>query len=330
MGRTASHLRMGLRILRWTKDYLQRKYRVQRTAIDVPVRALTWSKARASGSARSFVVIPAARATSIAAALLSTCMPLPVFFPCISANHHRWEHDPAWAVTSKLLISKHQQVQLLEAASVLVNMNMDGSSPPPEVLHVQDSEGSSASPGFSGSSELQDELSSAETTPPPMSDAVYPVPEQKRYSSSSAGFSRSYRSIPSSSYAESVISPGLPPHRFSASEMRPTTSGTDDGGLAAAAELLNFGTPRTRPTPLSADVPPVPPLPERYQASGRLAGNSSTPTIYNPLSMHPPTLTQPLSDERGVKVDGKIEDGSGHNDHAQTDDDEYGMFRMEE
>lgn len=41
---------------------------------------------------------------------------------------HLWEHTPEWSVTSRLLISKHQQVQLLEAASILVNMN----SPPTE------------------------------------------------------------------------------------------------------------------------------------------------------------------------------------------------------
>ncbi|KAK9449868.1 uncharacterized protein V1518DRAFT_414909 [Limtongia smithiae] len=35
---------------------------------------------------------------------------------------HLWEHTPEWNVTSKLLISKHQQVQLLEAASILVSM----------------------------------------------------------------------------------------------------------------------------------------------------------------------------------------------------------------
>lgn len=37
-------------------------------------------------------------------------------------NKHLWEHTPEWALTSRLLISKHQQVQLLEAASVLVAM----------------------------------------------------------------------------------------------------------------------------------------------------------------------------------------------------------------
>lgn len=45
-----------------------------------------------------------------------------------SLAKHLWEHTPEWNVTSKLLISKHQQVQLLEAASILVSMNEEDSS----------------------------------------------------------------------------------------------------------------------------------------------------------------------------------------------------------
>lgn len=40
-----------------------------------------------------------------------------------SLAKHLWEHTPEWNTTSKLLISKHQQVQLLEAASILVSIN---------------------------------------------------------------------------------------------------------------------------------------------------------------------------------------------------------------
>lgn len=40
-----------------------------------------------------------------------------------SLAKHLWEHTPEWNVTKKLLMSKHQQVQLLEAASILVGMN---------------------------------------------------------------------------------------------------------------------------------------------------------------------------------------------------------------
>lgn len=248
--------------------------------------------------------------------------------PLNFADMSRWEHDPAWALTSKLLISKHQQVQLLEAASVLVNMTAEGSTPP-DVLHIHDSEGSSVSPGFSGSSEMQDEFSSTETTPPPMSDAAVSVPSSKRFSSGSGGFSRSYRSIPSSSFAESVVSPGLPPQRFPSVDHRPTTSGTDDGGLAAAAELLNFGTPRTRPTQMSSDVPPVPPLPQQYQFASRLSGNTSTPTVFNPLGMHP--LTQPLSDERDARIrEHDFIPLGNHPRNVNMDEDEDDMFRMEE
>jgi len=45
---------------------------------------------------------------------------------CLSK--HKWEHSPHWSQTSKLLISKHQQVQLLEAAQILVHMNRSDSS----------------------------------------------------------------------------------------------------------------------------------------------------------------------------------------------------------
>lgn len=238
----------------------------------------------------------------------------------------RWEHDPAWAITSKLLISKHQQVQLLEAASVLCNMtaeSLPAGQSEIEASMIDPSEGSSASPGFS-SSEMQDELSSVETTPPPMSEAAFPVPDSKRFSTSSNGFSRSYRSIGSSSYTESVLSPGLPPHRLSGVDFRPSTSGTDDGTLAAAAAGLTFnsGTPRTKPSYLGADVPPVPPLPQQYQSFNSKSSDSTLTTVYNPLlQLHPTTLTQNLSDERNSR------DGNYDKD-IQMDDEE--MFRMEE
>jgi hypothetical protein len=256
----------------------------------------------------------------------SVCFVLFCLLSITDTDASRWEHDPAWAITSKLLISKHQQVQLLEAASVLCNMtteNLPAGQSDMEASVIDLSEGSSASPGFS-SSEMQDELSSVETTPPPMSEAAYPVPDFKRFSASSNSFSRSYRSIPSSSYGESALSPGLPPHRFSGVDLRPSTSGTDDGTLAAAAAGLTFssGTPRTKPTYLGPDVPPVPPLPQQYQSFNSKSSDSTLTTVYNPLlHMRPPTLTQNISDERNYREDNNDND-------IQMDDEE--MFRMEE
>lgn len=61
-----------------------------------------------------------------------------------SLAKHLWEHTPEWNVTSKLLISKHQQVQLLEAASILVSMNEQNDSEDDDELEPVFSEAKSA------------------------------------------------------------------------------------------------------------------------------------------------------------------------------------------
>ncbi|PGH28319.1 hypothetical protein GX50_08944, partial [[Emmonsia] crescens] len=311
---------------------------------------------------------------------------------------HMWEHDPAWAYTSKLLISKHQQVQLLEAATVLVNMNPE--TPPSSSDHQQptgESDRSSTSPTASGISELRDGISSAETTPPPTGEeaifatttttttttakpppaGTHPSPHNRNHSHSHShshnhrfsanSFSRSFQSIPSSSFTGSAptFSPSRSHFRQSSTstDTRPSTAETggllddDEAGLAAAIELCHFGTPRSGPVPMSPDIPPVPPLPARFLGSQSMgvvgmgmgiglaiANNnnnnshdnsnnssvngdmnthsfdllasaarqeaSSTPTIYNPLSMHPP-LSYRVSDVRDVKMDDVQLDISG-------------------
>jgi hypothetical protein len=241
----------------------------------------------------------------------------------------RWEHDPAWAITSKLLISKHQQVQLLEAASVLCNINAEVNTDMMDHSVIDASETSSASPEYSSSEiEIHDELSSVETTPPPMSEG-YPVPDSKRYSASSNGLSRSYRSVHSSSYAESVLSPGFAPQRLSGvSDFRPTTSGTDDGVLAAATAGLHFSnTPRTRPSLSGSDVPPVPPLPQQYQSYNSKSSDSTLINAYNPIGMHNSAFTQNISDERNYR-DGSHEKPDLRRGSSHGEDEE--MFRMDE
>ncbi|KAI2282725.1 hypothetical protein LOZ03_006820, partial [Ophidiomyces ophidiicola] len=284
------------------------------------------------------------------------------FWTCFIDNFpHRWEHDPAWAYTSKLLISKHQQVQLLEAATVLVNMNQA----PSDAVHSADSDRSSASPTASGISELRDELSSTETTPPPMGDD----PPADRYPVSSA-FSRSFHSVPSSSVAGSApsYSPARSHFRHSSIDTRPSTADTttgvlddDEAGLAAAIELCNFGTPRSAAVAMPADVPPVPPLPARYlslsmsssshaTAGGRLKPgarsfdaqsgtasrdpSSSTPTLYNPF-LRP--LSYKVSDERDVKmrdvktIHEEVDDDFHRDSAVPMDEDDDGVFgKMEE
>jgi hypothetical protein len=164
-----------------------------------------------------------------------------------------------------LLISKHQQVQLLEAASVLVAMNQDAAT-------SNDSDASS--PAASGSSDLRDEdVSSAETTPPPQAESYR---DSKRYSNTSSTYSRSYQSVFSSGSMPNAEHPFSHHRQWSTSSAnRPATANTsiadsyrdeDPQDLAAAVGLLScsYGTPKSGPTGMPADVPPVPPLPAKY------------------------------------------------------------------
>ena len=268
-------------------------------------------------------------------------------------SHDRWEHTPEWSYTSKLLISKHQQVQLLEAASVLVGMNQDGTAPS-DTTKFAESDHSSASPDASASSELHDDyISSAETTPPPTSEQGYfkdsfSTVRAKRHSGNSSSFSRSYQSAPSSSFlAGSVPSSSYGQHHHN-QQRRPSTSGVsshlavddDEAGLVAAVEsLCSFGTPRTVPVHLPPNVPPVPPLPAQYAAhnANRLSANAVTPTAHD-FGL-PPMSTQPLSNERGSGSGASqklyVDDGEDLDQHlvihGRSDDEEEGVFgRMEE
>ncbi|PBP26550.1 tat pathway signal sequence [Diplocarpon rosae] len=149
---------------------------------------------------------------------------------CLSK--HLWEHTPEWSLTSKLLISKHQQVQLLEAASVLVAMNQEGATPPDSAKDFQ-SDQESASPAASGSSELHDGTSSTDTTPPPQGDMVHVYSSgsytgrHKRFSSGHS-FSRSYQSAAGANRLSGGSIPSGPAfgyYRQQSQERRPLSSG---------------------------------------------------------------------------------------------------------
>ena len=226
-------------------------------------------------------------------------------------------------MTSKLLISKHQQVQLLEAASVLVGMNQDAQIVP-DTAKTVDSDNSSASPAASGSSDIRDEefLSSAETTPPPVSDQYVgsgglETGRRKRYSGSSSIFSRSYQSAPSSSFPASSSFGNY--H----SQRRPSTSSVaapadeDESGLAAAvASLCSFSTPRNGPVLLPTDVPPVPPLPAQYveQNANRLSSHAGPGLEIRFMKNSYPRL----SDQRDIDM----HDGAGYERDEAYDSDE--------
>ena len=169
-----------------------------------------------------------------------------------------------------------------------------------------EAEYSSASPAESGSSDARDEdesvYSSAETTPPPMSDH-YTMPEgistgrTKRSSGISSSYSRSYQSAPSSSLPTSNgFSQFSSPLGYTSG-----ISGEEEQGLAAAVETLcSFGTPRTGPSYLPHDIPPVPPLPQQYQSQTQSL-KSANMFPQSDFGLPSPSH-QALSSEREVKL----------------------------
>lgn len=118
-----------------------------------------------------------------------------------SLAKHLWEHTPEWSMTSKLLISKHQQVQLLEAASILVSLNEDDEENDFAVktdledshfakLHQHHRDPSISSVSFKTSMSDNDEKSSPYTSPSLAEDSSTPSPPpqpltpQTKYSTS--------------------------------------------------------------------------------------------------------------------------------------------------
>ncbi|ORY94737.1 hypothetical protein BCR43DRAFT_494516 [Syncephalastrum racemosum] len=53
---------------------------------------------------------------------------------------HLWEHSEQWELTSKLLLTKHQQVQMLEAAAILVGMESKKRRPSVATVKQEDEE----------------------------------------------------------------------------------------------------------------------------------------------------------------------------------------------
>lgn len=223
---------------------------------------------------------------------------------------------------------------------------------PPDTAKTIESDQSSASPDISATSELHDdEISSAETTPPPMNETSYfqdsfTTVRTKRNSGTSSAFSRSYQSAPSSSFLAGSIPSSSYGQQYS-NQRRPSTSGVasatvddDEASLAAAVQsLCSFGTPRTGPVHLPADVPPVPPLPAQYAShnTNRLSANLMTPTPFE-FGL-PPVATQRTSNERGSRPVSSHKPYYNDEDYADQlpknnnrhDDEEDGVFgRMDE
>lgn len=234
-------------------------------------------------------------------------------------------------------------MQLLEAASVLVAMNKDSATTPPDSARDFNSEQGSASPPASGFSDPQDR-SSADTTPPPQLDAVGAANGSyrnfsKRFSNGS-GISRSYQSAPFGSSALGSVpnGSGFGHFRQLSQDQRPTSSGRNatgqaDSELAAALLGCSFGSHNgsSRTVHLPADAPPVPPLPTKFLEEAMLGSSF--------MNSYPSRAPESFTRGELRRVDVKMEEAESVMDEddedmrsrGRSEEDDDGVFgRMEE
>ena len=248
-------------------------------------------------------------------------------------------------------------MQLLEAASVLVAMN-GGASQSIEQAVGGLSDHSSASPGASASSEIHDDYpSSAGTTPPPSAaDSAF---NANRYGTG-INLPMSFQSTPAASMGFSESMPnghGWAGHqRQYSDDIRSTFNAStsingsqygdeEHADLAAAVGLLScsYGTPKSGPTLLSPDVPPVPPLPAKFvaqslnQQNSSLAAEDGTCAENEPVSSY--RYHQYGAKDETTKAQMEIDNESDHDNRkaeisegsGTVDDEEEGVFgKMEE
>ena len=280
-------------------------------------------------------------------------------------NKHLWEHTPEWALTSRLLISKHQQVQLLEAASVLVTMNVkpDGQS---------DSEPSADTPPDSTSASVSDEdaphfddVNSVATTPlPAYADSAMAVDSDGTGKSGPWSTRFDEPLSPRQSGSLSYQSAAYSHERHSSQDgLRPPSSGRNNTGhedneLAQAVGMLSCSANSTHGNAHAAasqNVPPVPLVPAQYLDQSYLNSYSQHQSLSQAQSMTPLGDTSFISSfpsgaresftrgdhrrssavdsRKGSSVNGSTvgEDEEDRMSRARSDDDEDGVFgRMEE
>lgn len=218
------------------------------------------------------------------------------------------------------------------------------------------SDKSSASPAASRTSDLPGGMSSADTTPPPREDedrsVALPIPRPmksaKRRSSNGSAYSQSHQSGPLGSLLSDRTSPSMSSFGelrqvgdgFEQSYSRSTPIGhpdEDEAGLAAAVGLLScsYGTPRSGPRSIPADVPPVPPLPARFanETSQSRSSRKTSSSANQRADKYVPSLRRP-SDRDSAMVLDESEESTAEDElrlQSRSDEDDDGVFgRMEE
>ncbi|KAF9925467.1 hypothetical protein FBU30_004747 [Linnemannia zychae] len=102
-----------------------------------------------------------------------------VYKHAASLQKHRWEHSIYWKPAAKFLLSKHQQVQLMEAAAILLGMDESRQSDKDPIVRMMSRQrGSSAAGTAISSVSPATSTKSLSASPPPMTERTLAVKQE--------------------------------------------------------------------------------------------------------------------------------------------------------
>ncbi|KAG0253785.1 hypothetical protein BGZ95_006211 [Linnemannia exigua] len=102
-----------------------------------------------------------------------------VYKHAASLQKHRWEHSAYWKPAAKFLLSKHQQVQLMEAAAILLGMDESRQSDKDPIVRMMSRQRGHGATGTSISSvSPATSTKSLSASPPPMAERALALKQE--------------------------------------------------------------------------------------------------------------------------------------------------------
>ncbi|KAG0361912.1 hypothetical protein BG005_007099 [Podila minutissima] len=195
---------------------------------------------------------------------------------------HRWEHSTYWKSATKFLLSKHQQVRMMEAAAILLGMDEARAADKDAIVSTVIKQRGMGGPS-STSSSPPTSTKSLSTSPPPSSEATRRAADSK--------LEQTKEEPPSSSLA---------PH---ASRPRPSVSETQNDIMMLTALRQASSAPSKASGPDQPQaVPSISPKDPSSSSSTppTLADDESVPELDEEMVISPPQPSGPNPSDKGM------------------------------
>ncbi|KAG0092391.1 hypothetical protein BGZ93_008343 [Podila epicladia] len=195
---------------------------------------------------------------------------------------HRWEHSTYWKGATKFLLSKHQQVRMMEAAAILLGMDEARAADKDTIVSTVIKQRGMGGPS-STSSSPPTSTKSLSTSPPPSSEATRRVTDTKLEQAK-----------------EESSSSSMAPH---ASRPRPSVSETqNDIMMLTALRKASSAPSKTSGPDQPQAVPSISPKDPSSSSSTppTLVDDEGVPELDEEMAVSPPQPSGPNTSDKGM------------------------------